>query len=194
MASKTTTKKSVRSTAKPAAKPASETTRNGAKASAATGSASRQAKAPAKTAGAAKSAPTAKPAAASRAAKSAPRITTGRGPNAAEIGKDLVNLVNQGKADDAVTRWYDATILSVEGDGQSWKGLKALHAKNEWWYANHEPHSLLAEGPYVGATGFAVRYSMSFTPRGKQRIEMTEVGVYTVRDGKIVREEYMYAG
>ncbi len=178
MASKTTTKKSVRSTAKPAAKPAVAAVKTAARANAAAK--------PVKS--------VAKPAAAPRSAKSAPRITTGRGPGAAEIGKDLVTLVNQGKADEAVSRWYDTTILSVEGDGQSWKGLKSLQAKNDWWYANHEPHSLMAEGPYVGATGFAVRYSMSFTPRGKQRIQMTEVGVYTVRDGKIVREEYMYAG
>lgn len=133
------------------------------------------------------------PAKKSASAKPA-RATSGKGATPAEIGRDLVTLVNLGKSDQAVAKWYHAQIESVEGDGQSWKGLKALRGKNEWWYSTNELHSCLAEGPFSGATGFAVRYTMAFTPKGGERIEMSEVGVYTVRNGKIVREEYMYAG
>lgn len=122
------------------------------------------------------------------------RPRAGKGPAASEIGRDLVTLVNLGKAEEAISKWYHAQIESVEGDGQSWKGMKALRAKNAWWYSTNELHSCQAEGPYSGATGFAVRYTMAFTPKGGQRTEMSEVGVYTVRNGKIVREEYMYAG
>ncbi|HMN97518.1 MAG TPA: nuclear transport factor 2 family protein [Phycisphaerales bacterium] len=102
--------------------------------------------------------------------------------------------MNLGKSDDAVGKWYHDRIESVEGDGQTWKGMKKLREKNEWWLSNHEMHSCRAEGPYCGSQGFAVRYAIAFTPRGGQRIEMSEVGVYTVRNGKIIREEYLYAG
>jgi hypothetical protein len=91
------------------------------------------------------------------------------------------------------TQWYADEILSIEGDGMWWKGMKGIEEKWAWWEANHETHALSAEGPFVGATVFSVRYSMSFTPAGGERVDAVEVGVYTVEDGEIVREEYMYA-
>lgn len=130
---------------------------------------------------------------AARSAALPKTITTGRGPSAAEIGTDFVALVNLGKSDEVIGKWYHPEILSVEGDGMWWKGMKGIEEKWTWWSSNNEVHSMSAEGPFVGATGFTVRYAMSFTPKGKDRAEMTEVGVYTVQDGKIVREEYMYA-
>ena len=121
------------------------------------------------------------------------RIGTGRGPGAAEIGKDFVTRVNLGQFQEIYDAWYHPSrVESIEGDGQMWRGMKGIQAKNQWWGENHEIHACTAEGPFVGASGFAVRYTMSFSPKGGQRIDMTEVGVYTVKDGKIVREEYMY--
>lgn len=126
-------------------------------------------------------------------AKAPPRVSTGRGPTAAEIGRDFVTRVNLGQFQEIYDQWYHPSrIESVEGDGQVWKGMKGIEAKNKWWFDNHDMHACSAEGPFVGATGFSVHYRMSFTPKGQSRVDMAEVGVYTVKDGKIVREEYMY--
>jgi len=137
-----------------------------------------------------------------KTAKKAASEKTGRGvrragqatATPAQIGADLVRLCNTGQADGVVAKWYHPRIVSVEGDGQTTRGLKALAGKYEWWEENHEVHSFVAIGPYVGVTGFAVRFDIAVTPRGGQRLDLSETAVYTVRDGKIVREEFMYAG
>ena len=57
----------------------------------------------------------------------------------------------------------------------------------------HTLHGASAEGPYIGATGFAVKFRVDVTENASgKRLLMEEVGVYTVENGKIVREEFMY--
>ena len=54
-------------------------------------------------------------------------------------------------------------------------------------------HGASAEGPFVGATGFAVKFTIDLETKSTGKREtMTEVGVYTVKNGKIVQEEFMY--
>lgn len=66
-------------------------------------------------------------------------------------------------------------------------------AKGEWWIANHEAHSASVTGPWPHGDRFVVgfQYDVTNKPSGK-RMKMDEVGLYTVRDGKIVREEFFY--
>lgn len=143
-----------------------------------------------------------KPAKASKSAKSAGatevgqfRINTGGGASPAEIGADLVALFNAGKADEVDHKWWSDAIVSVEGDGQAWGGRQAVVGKNEWWYSQHEILGGSAEGPFVGGSGFAVRFRMHVrVKQSGQEIHMDEVGVYTVKNGRIVREEFMYGG
>lgn len=73
-------------------------------------------------------------------------------------------------------------------------GPKAVLEKWAWWMSKTEVLGCTAEGPYVGGTGFAVKYAMHCKDRasGKETRE-TEVGVYTIKNGKIVQEEFMYA-
>ncbi len=55
-------------------------------------------------------------------------------------------------------------------------------------------HGASTEGPFVVSTGFAVRFRMDVETKSTgQRRVMDEVGVYTVEDGKIVCEEFMYS-
>ncbi|MBL8763499.1 MAG: nuclear transport factor 2 family protein [Phycisphaerae bacterium] len=128
----------------------------------------------------------------------APKVVkTGRGPGAAEIGASLVSMFNAGKLEAIEKKWWSPAIESIEGVGvaMSWKGEQAVRAKGAEWMASHRIHGASAEGPYVGATGFAVKLRMDVedTKTG-QRTMMEEVGVYTVMNGKIVREEFMYGG
>jgi hypothetical protein len=61
---------------------------------------------------------------------------------------------------------------------------------------NHDVHAAIAKGPYVLGDRFAVVFNYDLTPKtgpdSGKRVSMEEVALYTVKDGKIVREEFMY--
>lgn len=92
-------------------------------------------------------------------------------------------------------------IVSVEPVGgpempREAKGIDQVRAKNRWWYDNHEVHSGKAEGPYPHEDRFAVRFLYEVTPKNGpmkgKRVAIDEVGIYTVKNGKIVREEFFF--
>lgn len=119
------------------------------------------------------------------------KLSTGKGATAAEVGKSLVELFNAGKAEEVEKLWHHKKIESIEADGSVFLGRKGITEKNVWWYGNFEVHSGRAEGPFVGATGFVVHFTIDCTPKGGARMTSREVGVYTVEKGKIIREEFM---
>lgn len=122
-------------------------------------------------------------------------ISTGSGATPLEIGRELVRLFNAGEVRSIEERFWSPDITSVEGLGvsQAWHGKAAVEGKNAWWSQDHTLHGASAEGPYVGATGFAVKFTLDVETRSTgSRVVMNEVGVYTVKNGKICREEFMY--
>ncbi len=128
--------------------------------------------------------------------KIAPKeVKTGKGRSPFEVGKALVEMFNKGQLSEIEEMFWSPKVCSTEGYGVSmtWKGRKAVQAKNAEWMGTHKVHSASAEGPFVGATGFAVKFKMDIeeTPNGKRQA-MDEVGVYRVKNGKIVEEEFMY--
>lgn len=115
-----------------------------------------------------------------------------------EVGQELVALCSQGKFMEAIKSLYSQDIVSVEAtpmpDGtREMKGLEAVIGKAGWWESNHEVHSAKVEGPIASNAHFCVRFTMdvTFKPTGK-RHTMDELGVYQVKDGKIIREEFFY--
>ena len=116
-----------------------------------------------------------------------------------DIAQRLVELCNSGRAEDAVAELYADDIVSIEGaEGEAMpariEGIQAIHEKNAWWFDNHEVHEMSAEGPYVGlaANQFAVRFSIDVTPKDGERMQMTEIALYSTRAGKIAQEEFLY--
>jgi hypothetical protein len=120
-------------------------------------------------------------------------VKSGRGAPPAEVGADLVSMFNRGQLGEIEDKWWSRDVVSCEGGmGMEWRGMKAVHAKNAWWGQDHAVRGASAEGPYVGATGFSVKFRIEVETKSTGAVEtMEEVGVYTVRDGKIVREEFM---
>ena len=119
---------------------------------------------------------------------------------AAEIGKQLVALSNAHRGLEAVDALYDEKIVSIEAQGNDqiparMDGIAAVRGKSVWWYANHDVHASAATGPFCGhrEDQFAVVFDLeaTFKPTG-QRSSMSEVALYTVRDGRIVQEEFLY--
>lgn len=125
----------------------------------------------------------------------APRpVSTGPGPSAAEVGAQLIAACNRGDYHLNDKLWSPG-VVSIEGVGVglAWHGRKAVDAKNAGWNEGHTIHGVSAEGPFVGSTGFTVRFRMDVEDKStRKRVLMHEVGVYTVKNGKIVQEEFMY--
>ena len=119
--------------------------------------------------------------------------------NTLEIATKLVDLCRQGRNGEAKVL-YANDVVSIEalaqpGGQQEVKGLVALQAKSEWWVANHEIHSAVVTGPWPNGDRFIVGfdYDVTHKPSG-QRMKMQEAALYTVENGKIVREEFFYGG
>jgi len=114
------------------------------------------------------------------------------------VADELVALCRAGRNLDAIAKLYSPRIVSIEPVGSEtmpaeMTGIEAVREKNEWWFDNYEVHSAEANGPFVGGDQFAVQYvfDTTFKPTG-QRSAMAEMALYTVKDGKIVREQFFY--
>lgn len=83
------------------------------------------------------------------------------------------------------------SLEPMEGPMAEARGAEAVKAKSDWWFGAHEVHSNEAFGPYVNGDQFSLRFNMDITAKESgERMQMEEVGLYTVRDGKITEERF----
>ena len=118
-----------------------------------------------------------------------------------EVGKKLVDVCKAGKNADAINTLYSQKIVSIEPHAgpqmpQRMEGLAAIKEKNEWWEKNHKVHSHEVEGPWPHGDRFIVRFKYDVEgtggPMKGKRMMLDETGMYTVKGGKIVQEEFFY--
>lgn len=119
----------------------------------------------------------------------------------AEIAKKVVELTRKQAWKEAVESLYGKDIVSVEArpnetGSPETRGIDGVRGKVDWWVEAMETNSLKVHGPFVAHDRFVVQYDIDVTDKSsKNRMQISEVGVYTVKDGKIVREEFLpYAG
>ena len=119
--------------------------------------------------------------------------------NTGEIAKKVVELCREQAWREAIDTLYADDIVSVEaqsmdGGSPETHGIEAVRKKSDWWSANMEVHSMKVGDPFVAHDRFVVQYDVDVTDKeSKKRFQMSEVGVYTVRNGKIAREEFLPA-
>ena len=117
--------------------------------------------------------------------------------NTEQIAEKVVELVRKQAWHEALDTLYSKEIVSVEArasDGESpeKRGLDQVRGKTDWWINTMEIHNFKVSGPFVAHDRFVVQYDIDVTDKdSKKRFQMSEVGVYTVKDGKIVREEFL---
>jgi SnoaL-like domain len=117
--------------------------------------------------------------------------------NTEEVAKKVVELVRKQAWYEAVDALYDENVVSVEaypgaGGSPETKGKENVRKKIEWWVNAMEVHSFTANGPFVAHDRFVVQYNADITEKSaKERRQISEVGVYTVKDRKIVREKFL---
>ena len=118
--------------------------------------------------------------------------------NTTEIGNSLVSMCKEGRDHEALDTLFAPDAVSIEAMSmpnmpQEMKGLDAIKGKGAWWRDNHIVHSVKVEGPYPNGDRFAVRLGYDITRKQSgERVKMDEVALYTVKNGKIVREEFFY--
>jgi SnoaL-like domain len=109
-----------------------------------------------------------------------------------EVAKKVVELVRKQAWYEALDTLYDDDIVSVEATAPESRGKEEVRGKVDWWVNAMQVHSFDASEPFVAHDRFVVQYDAEVTEKeSKKRRKMSEVGVYTVRNGKVVREEFL---
>ncbi len=114
-------------------------------------------------------------------------------PSTVEIAEAFTALLRDGKFPEAGEAYWAADVVSLEatdGPMSVCTGIDAVRAKGAWWYENFIVHDVTVEGPFVHGAQFMVRFSMDVEQKGGDRMETTEVGLYTVKAGKISEERF----
>lgn len=115
-----------------------------------------------------------------------------------DIANKLVNFCKRGDYVGAVESLYSPDIDSQEaiampGMPDHVHGLDAIRKKNKEWTDSMEVHSSQIDGPFPLGDRFAVHFKYDATDRNtKKRMTFDEVALYTVRNGKIIKEEFFY--
>jgi hypothetical protein len=113
-----------------------------------------------------------------------------------EIANRLVELCRQDQYETAQTELYAEDAESVEpaySPTPYVKGLDAIREKGRYFQSTIEE----VYGGYVGepifaGNHFAVAMGMDVSVKGMGRVTMDEIAVYQVKDGKIVKEQFMF--
>ena len=113
-----------------------------------------------------------------------------------EVAAAFAALCKAGDHEGAAAQFNAPDIVSLEdfpGPMARVEGAAAVKGKSEWWYSAHEIHEALTEGPWVHGDQFTLHFTIDVTEKASgKRTKMNEIGLYTVRDGKVVEERFFY--
>lgn len=113
-----------------------------------------------------------------------------------EIADRLVALCRQQKWEQAQTELFAKDAVNIEpqatpGFDKETKGLPAIIEKGrKFTAATEKVHSLSVSEPVVATESFACTMQIDMTMKGQGRMNMTELCVYKLKNGKIVSEEF----
>jgi hypothetical protein len=114
------------------------------------------------------------------------------------VASQFVELCRKGKNFDVMRTLYSPMIVSVEGDGKETVGQEPVIKKSEDWVSDKAFNGETVAGPFFNGANpdqFVVYFTLDVTPKATgKRITLEEVGVYTVKDDKITREQFFYDG
>ena len=117
------------------------------------------------------------------------------------IAGKFMELCRQGKHFEVMRTMYAPDMVSVEGDGREFVGKETVIRKSEVFQGNNTIHSQDLRGgffcgdPNAPSGKFAVYTSIVFSPKaGGPRVTHEEVGLYTVKNDQITREEFFDDG
>lgn len=112
-----------------------------------------------------------------------------------EIAQKFYEYCKEDNAE-KVMEMYSYDIVSIE-EGESpmqiCKGKEAIQAKIDWWNSTFEQLEYACHGPYINGDNFSLLFSMKTKHKETGTEEsFEEVAYYTVKDGKVIEEKFMY--
>ena len=113
-----------------------------------------------------------------------------------EIAKKLKKYADQGDFEKAQKELFANDAVSIEpmagmGFEKETHGLDAILKKGKQWNDMvKENHSMEISEPVVAGNSFALTMRMDVTMKNDERMDMTELCVYHVKDGKIISEQF----
>lgn len=113
-----------------------------------------------------------------------------------QIAGRLVELCRKGEFETAQKELYADNATSTEPYStpefeKETSGLKAIIEKGHKFESMTESlHECTASEPVIADNSFAFTLGMDITMKGRERMKMTELCVYQVKDGKIVAEQF----
>jgi ketosteroid isomerase-like protein len=113
-----------------------------------------------------------------------------------EIANRLVEICRQGDWEKAQKELFAKDAVSIEPHGtpefqKETKGLDAILEKGKKWESMvQDKHGIKVSEPVLADNSFALTISMDVTMKGGKRMNMTELCVYQVKDGKIASESF----
>jgi ketosteroid isomerase-like protein len=113
-----------------------------------------------------------------------------------EIANRLAELCRQAKFETAQKELYANDAVSIEPYAtpafeKETKGIDAILAKGDKWNEMvQETHSITVSEPLVATNSFAFTMRMQVTMKEQGHMDMKELCVYRVKDGKIISEEF----
>ncbi len=120
--------------------------------------------------------------------------------NTQQVANRLVELCRDGKGQQAQEELYSKDAVSIEMEGMEAsgmptvaKGMAAIAEKGRTFNEGIEAvHGGTVGEPIVMGNWFAITMTMDATFKGRGRMNMEEICVYQVKDGRIVREQFFY--
>lgn len=116
-----------------------------------------------------------------------------------QLAQDYISYVQQGQYTELLNTLYAKDAQSIEsfpapGQQRLADGLDAILQKNASFESQNTVHSHEVKGPWPhGEDKFAVHMSFDMTHElSGTRRQVDEIIVLTVREGKIVKEEFFY--
>lgn len=114
-----------------------------------------------------------------------------------EVAKRFYELSQTGNWDQIVTELYHKDAESIEPDQaqglKTVKGVAAIREKGKQWNESiEEVHGGYSNEPQVASNYFTCAMGFDATFKGRGRMNMDEIALYEVKDGKIVKEQFFY--
>ena len=113
-----------------------------------------------------------------------------------EVAAKFYEYMQHGAFEKIYAELFSGDATSEETPGSVWgtaKGMKEIHEKGKKWAETvEEMHGGTTENLVVAGNYFTCYMTMDFKPKGGERTIMQEIGLYQVKDGKIVSEQFFY--
>ncbi len=115
-----------------------------------------------------------------------------------QVAEKYYELIQQHQYEQIQNELYSPNVVSIEPENDTHlplvvEGIAALRQKEGTFYAHvEEMHGGYMSEPVVSSFFFSMMTGMDVTMKGKQRKKKDQIGIFEVRDGKIVKEQFFY--